>query len=245
MNNRPPMRVQVRLPGAKPPPLDRRRLLVIGGIWLLSLVLAVLGGCWLGAPRDAQGQRLQAAEKRADTVQSQLTELRQKQATLEASDRISRAANTEVQSSLAERDEEIAGLRADVAFYERLVGATSPRKGLNVHVAEFEPESGGTWRYKITLTQNLNRAAISQGQMRFSVEGVRRGKLATVAWDELHQQRAAPGQGYSFRYFQQLDGNVMLPAGFTPQRVKVSLNGEDVAVEQAFDWKTATAAGGK
>ena len=116
MNNRPPMRVQVRLPGAKPPPLDRRRLLVIGGIWLLSLVLAVLGGCWLGAPRDAQGQRLQAAEKRADFLQTQLTELRQKQATLEASDRISRAANTEVQSSLAERDEEIAGLRADVAF---------------------------------------------------------------------------------------------------------------------------------
>ncbi|WP_227818696.1 hypothetical protein, partial [Klebsiella aerogenes] len=45
--------------------------------------------------------RLQAAEKRAETLQVQLTELRQKQATLEASDRISRAANTEVQSSLA------------------------------------------------------------------------------------------------------------------------------------------------
>ena len=37
----------------------------------------------------------------------------------------------------------------------------------------------------------------------------------------------------------------MLPHGFTPQRVKVTLNGEDAAVEQAFDWKTATAAGGK
>ncbi len=128
MTNRPPMRVQVRLPGAPQPPADRRRLLVIGGIWLLSLVLAVLGGCWMATPRDAQGQRLQAAEKRAETLQAQLTELRQKQATLEASDRISRAANTEVQSSLAERDEEIAGLRADVAFYERLVGSTSQRK---------------------------------------------------------------------------------------------------------------------
>ncbi|HSX63806.1 MAG TPA: DUF6776 family protein, partial [Pseudoxanthomonas sp.] len=55
----------------------------------------------------------------------------------------------------------------------------------------------------------------------------------------------AGGQDYSFRYFQQLDGNVMLPADFTPQRVKVQLRGEDVAVEQAFDWKLATSAGGK
>ena len=44
----------------------------------------------------------------------------------------------------SERDEEIAGLRADVAFYERLVGSTSQRKGLNTHSIEFSPESAGT-----------------------------------------------------------------------------------------------------
>jgi len=235
------MRVQVRLPGAPQPPIDRRRLLILAGIWLLSLVLAVLGGCWLGAPRDAQGQRLQAAEKRADTLQTQLTELRQKQATLEASDRISRAANTEVQSSLAERDEEIAGLRADVAFYERLVGSTSQRKGLNTHSIEFTPESAGTWHYTAVLTQNLNRGAISQGQMRFTVEGVKNGKLATISWDELHQRNKVPGQEYSFRYFQQLSGSVMLPTDFTPQRVRVTLGGGAGGTTQVFDWKQAGA----
>ncbi|WAC62067.1 hypothetical protein OVA13_11700 [Pseudoxanthomonas sp. SL93] len=219
---------------------------VLGVAWAVTVAAAWFWASRTAAPRLVQvDARLQQTEAALKQARSQLASLQQRESTLARSDQISRAANSEVQATLAERDEEIAGLRADVAFYERLVGATSPRKGLNVHVAEFEPESGGTWRYKITLTQNLNRAAISQGQMRFSVEGVRSGKLATVAWDELHQQRAAPGQGYSFRYFQQLDGNVMLPAGFTPQRVKVSLNGEDVAVEQAFDWKTATAAGGK
>ncbi|XFC40794.1 DUF6776 family protein [Stenotrophomonas indicatrix] len=245
MNNRPPMRVQVRLPGARQPPADRRRLLVIAGIWLLSLVLAVLGGCWLGAPRGEQGQRVQVAEKRADALQTQLTELRQKQATLEASDRISRAANNEVQSSLAERDEEIAGLRADVAFYERLVGSTSQRKGLNTHSIEFSPESAGTWQYSVVLTQNLNRGAISQGQMRFTVEGVKNGKLATISWDELHQRSKVPGQDYSFRYFQQLTGSVMLPADFTPQRVKVTLGSGAGGTTQVFDWKQAGAPASK
>ena len=223
------------------------------GTSLLFLVawVASLGAVWwaashTAAPRLAKADAARTqAERELEAVSAELTTLRQRESTLARSDQISRAANAEVQEGLAERDEEIAALRADIAFYERLVGSTSQRKGLSVHVAEFAPEAGGTWRYQIMLTQTMNRGAISQGQMRFIVEGVRAGKLATVQWDELHQQRSAPAQAYSFRYFQQLDGNVMLPPDFTPQRVKVSLHGEDAAVEQALDWKTATAAGGK
>ena len=214
--------------------------------WAGTLAAAWFIASYTAAPRLAQAEAARdRAERGLASARGRLDSLQQRESTLARSDQISRAANAEVQDALAERDEEIAALRADVAFYERLVGATSPRKGLGVHVAEFEPVSGGTWRYQIMLTQTLNRGAISQGQMRFIVEGVRNGKLATVAWDELHQQRAASGQAYSFRYFQQLDGSVMLPPGFTPQRVKVTLHGDDAAVEQAFDWKTATAAGGK
>ena len=106
--------------------------------------------------------------------------LRQQVATLRRSDQISRNANIELQSSLAEREEEVSGLRADVDFYERLVGSTGKRSGLTVHEAAFAPEAGGTWHYKVTLTQNLNRGAISKGQMRLSVEGVRDGKLGSL-----------------------------------------------------------------
>jgi len=215
-------------------------------VWVVSVGAAWFTASHTAAPRlaRADAERVKA-ERGIKQVQAELSSLRQRESTLARSDQISRAANAEVQEALAERDEEIAALRADVAFYERLVGSTSQRKGLSVHVAEFAPETGGTWRYQIMLTQTINRGAISQGQMRFTLEGVREGKMAAVQWDELHQQRSAPGQTYSFRYFQQLDGNVMLPPGFTPQRVKVTLHGEDAAVEQAFDWKTATAAGGK
>ncbi|MBN6151897.1 hypothetical protein JR065_16245 [Xanthomonas sp. AmX2] len=208
--------------------------------WLLSL-----GAVWAVASRQAAPQlgtvseQLREAERRLQAQQRQIEALNQRQATLARSDQISRAANNEVQSSLAERDEEIAGLRADVAFYERLVGATSQRKGLTVHSAEFAPEAGGTWHYNVVLTQNLNRGAISQGQMRLAVEGVRGGKLTTVAWDELHQKSGVPGQEYSFRYFQQLDGSVILPKDFTPQRVRVSLSGGGASVNQTFDWTLA------
>ncbi len=212
---------------------------------LIVLWLASLLGVWLLASRAAVPGLgdLEAALKQSRQVQaSQLRELealKQRQINLMVSDKISRAANNEIQASLAERDEQIAALRADVAFYERLVGATGPRKSLDAHSIEFSPEAGGSWSYTAVLTQNLNRGAISQGQLRFSVEGVRAGKLTTVGWDELHQLPKAPGQPYSFRYFQQLGGSVILPQDFTPQRVRVSLTGDGAPVSQVFDWKLA------
>ena len=239
MNNRPSSRFQITPRGAsqRPPGLS---WVVIAVAWLLSLLLVG----WLAAryaSPDAGGlrERLRQSERHVQQQSAQIEELRQRQATLEASDKISRAATAEVQASLAERDEEIAGLRADVAFYERLVGATSQRKGLNAHSVEFSAETAGSWHYSVVLTQNLNRGAISQGQMRFVIEGVKSGKLVTVNWDELHQRSGVPGQEYSFRYFQQLDGSVMLPKDFTPQRVRISLAGPGGSANQTFDWKLA------
>lgn len=209
-------------------------------VWLLSLAATWLVSSRLAAPRLAQTQQ-QLREVREQQIeqQRQIEELKRREVNLALSDRISRAANNEVQASLAERDEQIAALRADVAFYERLVGATGQRKGLSVHTVEFTPVPGGTWSYTVVLTQNLNRGAISQGQLRFQVEGVLAGKLTTIDWNELHQQPQEPGQNYSFRYFQQLAGSVILPANFTPQRVKITLTGAGVAVNQVFDWKLA------
>ena len=60
----------------------------------------------------------------------------------------------------------------------------------------------------------------------------------TVPWNELLQKPDAPGQPFSFRYFQQLEGSIALPADFTPQRVRVQLRSGGSTVDQAFDWQT-------
>jgi hypothetical protein len=106
-----------------------------------------------------------------------------------------------------------------------------------VHEAVFMPEAGGTWRYTLTLTQNLNRGAISKGEARVSVEGVSNGRLQSLRWEDLVQKPGAPGQPFSFRYFQQLEGSIMLPEGFTPQRVRVQLRSDGSTVDQAFPWQ--------
>ena len=219
-------------------PHVRVLLVAAVGLWLLTLVAVYSWATMSAAPGLVQAQEgLLVNTRRAAQSEALVKQLRQSVATLRRSDQISRSANTELQASLAERDEEVSGLRADVAFYERLVGATGQRRGLSVHEAFFTPEDGGTWRYTVTLTQNLNRGAISKGEVRVSVEGVSEGRLRSLRWEDLLQKPGAPGQPFSFRYFQQLEGSVVLPKGFTPQRVRVQLRADGTTVDQAFPWQ--------
>lgn len=220
-------------------PYARVVVIVLAVLWAASVIAAWTTATRLAVPGLARVKdELAVTARRADQAEELVGQLRQNVATLRRSDQISRSANTELQAALAEREEEVSGLRADVAFYERLVGATGQRRGLSVHEALFAPEAGGTWRYTITVTQNLNRGAISKGEARMSVEGVSGGRLRTLTWNELLQKPNAPGQPFSFRYFQQLEGSIVLPADFTPQRVRVQLRSGGSTVDQAFDWQT-------
>jgi hypothetical protein len=212
-------------------------LLVIAVIWLSSLA-----GVWYWTSSHTTsgladaGRSVGLQVEQIKENEQLLKQAQQQLATLRRSEQISRNANTELQSTLSDRDEEIEGLRADVAFYERLVGATAQRRGLTVHDIQFAPEVGGTWKFTATVTQNLNRGAISQGNMKFSVEGISSGRLKTVPWEILVQKSDIGGKPYSFRYFQELEGSVLLPAGFTPQRVKVALRGNNGQSDQVFPW---------
>lgn len=199
------------------------------------LRLACVSSLALGLAACGGGSRPVAPGADADALAQQV-------ATLRRSDQISREANAALQKTLAERDEEIAGLRADVAFYERLVGATAQRRGLSVHELRLVPQPGGVWHFTSTLTQNLSRGGVSEGVMTLAVEGSQGGTLRRLDWAALRQSPNPPGVPYSFKYFQEVEGEVFLPAGFTPARVTVRLAPRGGAVvEHGMSWAQATA----
>lgn len=209
------------------------------GIGLIAALLVFLAALLFGAWGVWQVSR-SAAPPAADAGGNE--ELAQRIATLRRSDQVSREANTRLQSLLAEREEEIAGLKADVDFYERLVGATSQRRGLSMHALRMQPQQGGAWHFNAVLTQNLNRGSVSTGQLTLSIEGSQNGQLRRLDWPTLRQLPRAPGVDYSFRYFQEVEGDVFLPPGFTPVRVTARLQPRrGAAVEHSVTWADATA----
>lgn len=206
-------------------------------VFLLALGFGLWGAWTTFFATDADGRS-------ASTLRARNDGLKQEVSTLRRSDQISREANRDLERTLAERDEEIAGLRADIAFYERFVGATGQRRGLSVHDLEMRLQSGDVWQFTATLTQNLNRGAVNTGRLTLSIEGTRNDRLEKLAWSGLRKLNNAPGQEYSFKYFQQVEGEVMLPEGFKPLRVTVRLvPAGGSAVEQSFPWPETVKAG--
>ena len=207
---------------------------------IVVFLLALAFGGWglwrvlVPAPNDPRPQ-LRAQQAR-------IGELEQQVATLSRSDQISRDANRDLQRTLAERDEEIAGLRADLAFYERFVAGTAPRHGLGVQALQLRNE-GRAWHFTATLTQTATRDAINRGTLTLAIEGSRGGRMQRLDWAALRQQPGAPAVDYAFKYFQQVEGDVLLPPGLQPIRViaRVQPQGGE-AIEQSFTWRDATAA---
>lgn len=209
-------------------------------VFLLALAFGAWGLWRVFEPVDGD-PRAQLRQQR-----TQIAELEQRVATLARSDQISREANRDLQGTLAERDEEIAGLRSDVAFYERFVGSTAQRHGLNVHELHLQRQSGQAWHFTATLTQNLNRGAVNRGGLTLSMEGSRDGHMQKLDWAQLRQQPSPPPLDYSFKYFQQVEGDVLLPPGVQPVRVVVHLQPENGAmVDQSFTWAEAIARPGE
>lgn len=227
-------------PGTGLHPGGHRWVYLAVAVFLVAIGFG-LWGVWTTFFADADLDDRSAAALRARSEK-----LSQEVSTLRRSDQISRDANRDLERTLAERDEEIAGLRADIAFYERFVGATGQRRGLSVHDLEMRLQGGDAWHFVATLTQNVNRGAVNSGRITLALEGTRNDKLERLSWSTLRKQTNAPGLGYSFKYFQQVEGEVMLPAGFKPLRVTVRLVPEGgSAVEQSFPWpETIGSAGG-
>ncbi len=228
-------------PPAAPPPPSHHHWVYLGlGVFLLALGFGVWGA-WtvFFSGGDASGQSAAALAARSEKLSQEVSTLRR-------SDQISRDANRDLERTLAERDEEIAGLRADIAFYESFVGATGQRRGLSVHDLDMRFQGGDAWHFVATLTQNLNRGAVNTGRVTLSIEGTRNDRLEKLSWSGLRKQGNAPGVAYSFKYFQQVEGEVLLPEGFKPLRVSVRLvPAGGSAVEQSFPWpETVRSSGG-
>ena len=80
------------------------------------------------------------------------------------------------------------------------------------------------------------------GDVNLSIVGDQNGVETTYTFAQLLPQDAAKAWVFSFRYFQDLDRQLVLPDGFTPERITVEVRSRTrsiSSIEESFAWATS------
>ncbi|MGD9582363.1 MAG: DUF6776 family protein [Lysobacterales bacterium] len=221
------------------PGRSRRRWLLLAALWLMTLAAAWLIASYYAAPRlrTLESEMAQARKQLAD-LQRDLQEARRKLSFSEKSEQVAGTANKSLQATLRANQEEIASLRNDIGFYQRLMEGKAGRKGLTIQSLGLSPIAGGRgFDLRATLTQNLRKGELTSGNAELHIEGMQGGNLVSLDWTQLPDRQPADALVFSFKYFQQLSASFLLPEGFTPNRIKLrvtSKQGDDNALDLAW-----------
>lgn len=167
-----------------------------------------------------------------------LDKLREQNAILQRSMQIDHKAYTDLEATVTNLQSQIADYKGQLAFYRGIVSPKDAQQGLRIE--DFQVTPNGTdhgFRYKLVLTQVLKSDRLARGRVSLDVEGLQSGQAKVLSLDSL----AADGNKvltFSFKYFQNFEGDITLPAGFVPTRVvvKVDSYGDSGKVEKTFDW---------
>ncbi len=210
-----------------PNPTHRR--LFYGTLLTLACACLIYFGYWLALRLTIPNhQQLQQQAQQLATDNSSLERQRQQQETratlLQQEVRVVRQANNQLLADEQQRQDEIANLRSELSFYQRLAGSGAARQGLTVHSLEIEPtNSSQVVRFVLTLTQNLQKANVVRGELRVKMQGFEDNQPVLLDWSVLSPESPAP-LSFEFKYFQQLDGFLTLPDNFQPETITVALS---------------------
>ena len=221
------------------PNLPKWQLIAIPAV---SIILGVFyfGKYFVAHELILTKKQLVVLKQDLQSTQDLLAEERSRSSVAEAEVDIVRRANNLLRSSERERQDEVAGLQADLDFYRRLGGANGSQAPLTVHYLELLPtQSPRVYRIIFSLTQNLRWATNISGQIQLGIDGIRDGVAEHLTNEQLLAESAGP-LSFQFKHFQQLECLITLPEGYEPSRLTIHLKSNSLRtpVEQSMEWQS-------
>jgi len=191
---------------------------------------------------DAANERGELAAH-IDELDDEIEALQQEVALLETHREIEREAYKEVEGSLIALQTKIVEQQDAIAFYRGIVSPADGKPGLRVQ--DFKLTRGNEERefnLRLVLVQAMKHDRKVSGDVALSVEGNENGEAKSYALTDLLPADADEAWPFSFRYFQNFDRQIVLPDGFTPERVRVEVRSKTrsiSSIEESFAWATS------
>jgi cell division protein FtsB len=191
---------------------------------------------------DAAKDR-QAYKDRIEALDDEIIALTQEVALLETHREIDRESYKEVETSLSSLQAKIQEQRDAIAFYRGIVSPADGKSGLRVQDLKLtRGKAEREFNLRLVLVQAMQHDRKVSGDVSLSVQGNQDGVETVYTLTELNPAEAKKGWAFSFRYFQDFNRQLVLPDGFTPERIHVEVHSKTrsiASIEESFAWATS------
>ncbi len=222
----------------------RRALLVF--VLALSAGASAVGGFMYGYTNALRIQQIEQASQQElseslAAVQEENLDLRKQIAILDRSSMLDQRATEEVQSTIRGLRDRIAQLEQDIVHYRQVVSEETEDTGLIISQLDIEAtREENRYRYKLVMRQqDADGDTFLSGHVNVNLVGKQGDQQQILPLHDLSAEQDQLDIRLSFKYFQNIEGELLLPAEFVPERlqvVAVSLEPVKKNINQNFSW---------
>mgnify|MGYP006091208167 CR=1 FL=1 len=215
-------------------------------VYFLLFTALVAVGCFFGG-QYASFAQVNALSGDRDQLQVQIIAadqeirgFRQRVGVLEKGGEVDRQASEGIRQTVKELKVQIATLEEEVSFYKGIMAPSGQDKGLRISKIDIQPfDQPNTFRYSIMMTQVADNTSYIKGLAAVNFVGLEDGKRKIIPLRELDEKVDELGLKFSFRYFQEVGGEISVPASFKIEQVQVVLQSSGSKaqrVEETIEW---------
>ncbi len=218
-----------------------RVLLIVGVILVLPLITYV-GTVWhLGEQHRDLTESFDRQTAQMQSLNEELISLAQAATNAELASEVDRGSVEQMRIQMMQAREQIDFLSEQVRLYQSLMDPDPEKSGVYLERVDIEPaETDGAYLYNIIVAQRSSNHRKVSGTMSLQlISDADAGAARAVSLGELSQGGDFLALG--FKFFQQFNGDLVLPEGFSPSKVRVivRLDGSNSpSLDETYAWKS-------
>lgn len=207
------------------------------GVILIVALAAGIGAFWGLASAQDQIIENRSLLEQVQQLGTENVDLRGRVTDSELVIETQRATSVALRDELTELHKTNAELEIELGFFRKIMSPGELPEGIQIEQFGVDWVEGSQWNVQLTLIQVAERHAVVSGNVALTVIGSLNGEVERLAQKELATEDAS--LDYRFRYFQTLVQRIVLPEGFLPKAVEVTVRGKkEVVVQSEFAWPT-------
>lgn len=176
-------------------------------------------------------------------LQEEADALRQEVANLQMASAVDKQAYDDIRREAVEQKARILELEHDITVYRGMLPTANGSNPLGISVGSLSlTGQGGVrgYKYKLLVQQLSANKEAFKGTLKFSIVGTKDSKALELPLHKVSAQFADERIPLDFKYFQNLEGELLLPEGFSAERVIIVVESSDrkktTHVERQLDW---------